>query len=360
MRVKTTLWLALFALTLVPALAHAQLTGKVHGHVNDAAGTPLPNMQVVLSLDGKTAKYTFTTDQNGDYTGDKVAPDTYVFTLFQGPNKAVDRFENVAVKPGADTTQNFDLSRPDYLAKLTPEERKAIEETKAKNAEIIKQNQTVGKLNDMLKQARADDQNKKFDDAATLMQQAVQAKPDAPVLWLELGVAETGEKKYDDAATSLKKALDLDQASKKPDPTIEAAANNSLAEDYANTNKVPDAVAAYEAAAKLQPQNAAMYYTNEAIVLNRLGKSDETAAAADKAIAADPSKPIPYYLKGQSLISKATVDPTTHKIVAPPGTQEAYQKYLDLAPNGPFAPEVKQILAEIGEKINNKYSAKQK
>ena len=167
-----------------------------------------------------------------------------------------------------------------------------------------------------------------------------------------------GLKKYDDATTSLKKALDLDNTSKKPNPEIQAADNNALGEVYANTNKIPDATASYDAAAKLQPASAAMFYTNETIVLSRAGQTDATIAAADKAIAADPAKPIPYYLKGQALISKATVDPKTQKIVAPPGTADAYNKYLELAPTGPMAPEAKAILAEIGEKVSTKYNAK--
>jgi tetratricopeptide (TPR) repeat protein len=360
MRTKRTLWLAVLLAALVPSLAHAQANGKIHGHAQDPGGAPLANMQVVLSLDGKTAKYTFTSNQNGDYTGDNIAPNTYVVTLFQGPDKAVDRFENVKITAGSDTAQDFDLSRADYLAKLPPDQRKAIEDAKAKNSAILKENQNVGKLNGMLKDARADNQAKKYDDAANIMLQAVQIKPDAAVLWLELGVAQSGQKKYDDAATSLKKAIDLDAASKKPNPDIQASAQNSLGEVYASTNKLPDAVTAYDSAAKLQPQNASMYYTNETIVLSRVGQTDATVAAADKAIAADPSKPIPYYLKGQALISKATVDPKTQKIVAPPGTADAYKKYLELAPQGPFAPEAEQILTEIGEKVTNKYSAKQK
>ncbi len=59
-----------------------------------------------------------------------------------------------------------------------------------------------------------------------------------------------------------------------------------------------------------------MYYGNEAIMMDRAGDVDATVAAADKAIAADPNKPIPYYLKGKALITKATVD-KAGKIVAP-------------------------------------------
>lgn len=361
MRYKSMLWLALIVTILIPASARAQFTGSIHGHAQDPVNVAIPNAIVQLSADGKTVLYTFTTDANGDYKGSGIKPGTYVVTLLTSPDKAVDRFLNVEIKPNADTLQDFDLSRPDYLAKLPPDQRKAIEEAKAKNAAALKENQNVAKLNGMLKEARQDNADKKYDDAANLMQQAVQIKPDAAVLWLELGTAQNGQKKYDDAVTSLKKAIALDAAQKKPNPEVEAATDNVLGEALANGGKLPDSEAAYEAAAKLQPANAAMYYTNETIVLSRSGgKPEDTVAAADKAIAADPTKPIPYYLKGQALISKATVDPKTQKIVAPPGTADAYKKYLELAPNGPMAPEATQILAEIGEKVSNKYTAGKK
>jgi tetratricopeptide (TPR) repeat protein len=363
MRTKLTLWLAVVMLVLVPVLAVGQepvTTAKIHGRAQDPADLPIHDAQVVLSTDGKTPLYTFNTDADGNYKGDGIKPGTYVVTLFSAPNQAVDRFESVKLTAGADTQQDFDLTRPDYMSKLTPEQRKAFEDAKAKNADILKQNKDVGKLNDLLKQARAANQAKQYDQAADLMNQATAIKPDAAILWLELGLAQTGQKKYDDATTSLKKALDLDTNSKKPDPAVEAADNNALGEVYASTNKIPDATASYDAAAKLQPANAAMFYTNETIVLSRAGQSDATIAAADKAIAADPTKPVPYYLKGQALISKATVDPKTQKIVAPPGTADAYNKYLELAPNGPLAPEAKSILAEIGEKVNTTYKAPKK
>ena len=368
MRSKLNLWLVIVLLVLVPIVARGQdTTAKIHGHVQDPANAPIANGQVMLSKDGKTPLFTFTTDANGDYKGEGIKPDTYYVTLMVPPSpsdpkgapaKSVDRFDNVKFTAGTDTLQDFDLSREEYVKKLPPDQQKALEEAKKRNAEINKENQSVGKLNDLLKQARAANAAKKYDDAATAMTQATAIKPDAAVLWLELGIAQTGQKKYDDATTSLKKALDLDTNSKKPNPEVEAADNNALGEVYANTNKIPDATASYDAAAKLQPANAGMFYTNETIVLSRAGQTDATIAAADKAIAADPTKANAYYLKGQALISKATVDPKTQKIVAPPGTAEAYNKYLELAPNGPMAPEAKSILAEIGEKVSTTYKKK--
>lgn len=360
---KKNLWLA--AALIAPLALHAQQqTGSIHGHVQDPAGTPMANAQVQISTDGKTAKYTFTTDASGDYKGDNIAPGTYVITMFvknanDANYKPVDRFENVKIDAGQNVTQDFDLSRPEYIKKLSPEEQKQLQELKGKNAEITKENAQVKNLNADLATARQDIKDKKFDDAATLMQRDSAAKPDAAVLWVELAIAQNGLKKYDDAITSAKKALETNAASKKPSAEIDGAANNTLGEAYAGKNQIPDATAAYDAAAKAQPAQAGMFYSNEAIVLAKSGGSaDAVVAAADKAIAADPNKPVPYYLKGQALIAKATVDPKTNRIVAPPGTEEAYQKYLQLDPNGPMAADAKNILAQIGAKQAKSYKAK--
>ncbi|HEY1963950.1 MAG TPA: carboxypeptidase regulatory-like domain-containing protein [Acidobacteriaceae bacterium] len=357
------LWLV--AALMAPLAAYAQQqTGSVHGHAQDPAGTPLANAQIQVSTDGKTPLYTFTTDANGDYKGDNIKPGTYVLTMFiKGPNdanpKPVDRFETVKIDAGANATQDFDLSRPEYIKKLPPEEQKAIADAKTKNAGIQKENAQVKNLNADLATARQDIKDKKFDEASNLMQRDSTAKPDAAVLWVELAIAQNGLKKYDDAITSAKKAIETNAASKKPSPEIEGAANNTLGEAYAGKNQIPDATAAYDAAAKAQPAQAGMFYSNEAIVLAKSGaNADAVAAAADKAIAADPNKPVPYYLKGQALIAKATVDPKTNRIVAPPGCEEAYQKYLQLDPNGPMAADAKNILEQIGSKQAKGYKAK--
>jgi tetratricopeptide (TPR) repeat protein len=357
------LWLA--AALFAPLALHAQQqTGSIHGHAQDPVGVPLANAQIQVSTDGKTPLYTFTADPNGDYKGDNIKPGTYVITMFiKGPNdanqKPVDRFTEIKIDAGANVAQDFDLSRPDYVKKLSPEEQKALADAKTKNAGIQKENAQVKNLNADLASARQSIKDKKFDDAATLMQKDTAAKPDAAVLWVELAIAQNGQKKYEDAITSAKKAIETNAASKKPSPEIEGAAYNSLGEAYAGKNQIPDATAAYDSAAKAQPANAGMYSSNEAIILAKSGSNaDAVVAAADKAIAADPNKPVPYYLKGQALIAKATVDPKTNRIVAPPGTEEAYQKYLQLDPNGPMAPDAKNILEQIGTKQAKSYKAK--
>jgi tetratricopeptide (TPR) repeat protein len=350
------LWLAAALITPLATFGQAATTGtgSLHGHAQDPGGAPLANAQIQVSTDGKTVLYTFTADANGDYKGDNIKPGTYVVTmLIKQPNdanfKPVDRFESVKIDAGANVGQDFDLSRPDYIKKLTPEQQKQLQEMKSKNAGIQKDNAQVKNLNADLATARSDIKDKKFDDAATLMQKDTTAKPDAAVLWVELAIAQNGLKKYDDAITSAKKAIETNAASKKPSPEIEGAANNTLGEAYAGKNQIPDATAAYDAAAKAQPPQAGMFYSNEAIVLAKSGGSpDAIAAAADKAIAADPSKPVPYYLKGQALLAKgAPSKKDPNKIEVSQECIDAYKKYLSIDANGPMSADIKAVLPSL-------------
>ena len=99
---------------------------------------------------------------------------------------------------------------------------------------------------------------------------------------------------------------------------------------------------------------------NQAVIFFQSGNADAQVAAAELAIKNDPNDALVYYLKGQGLVSKATVDPKTQRIVLPEGCAEAYQKYLDLAPTGPYAGEVQAILQQAGQKINSTYKAGKK
>jgi tetratricopeptide (TPR) repeat protein len=364
---------AAIALTLPLMAPHAvaQTTpkpGSIHGLVNDPTGAPVKGGTISMYPGGLTspteaAKYTFAVGDDGTYKGTDVAPGSYtvVYREVNTPkDKVVDQFDNVKIVSGQDTEQNFDMSRPAYLAKMTPEQRKQIEQMKEKNQAILKENAKIKNLNADLHTARSDDAAGNYAAAAALMQKDAGIMPDAAVLWVELGIAQRGEKDWNDAVTSLQKGIALDKASKKPHPDLQGSANNSLGESLATLGKYPEAQAAYDAAAQEDPSQAAMYYTNEAIMMDRFGQVDSTVAAAEKAIAANPDNPIPYYLKGKALINKATVDPKTQKIIAPPGCLEAYQKYLQLAPNGQFAPDAKAVVQEMSQTQQTAYSAGKK
>jgi tetratricopeptide (TPR) repeat protein len=328
----------------------------------DPTGTPKGLGTVSLSTDGGTTlKYSFPVSATGDFTGDGIAPGTYT-VVFRLPDtaagKIVDHIDNVKFAAGDDVHQDVDMSREAYLSQMTPDQRKQVEEFKKKNAEVVKGNQVIKTLNADLSDARTANHDKKYDVAETLMLKDTGLKPDGELLWFELGNAQMGLKKWDDATTSFKKAIELSTAAKKPNADLIGGAQAALGEVYARSNKADDAAASYDLAAKTNPSKAAFYLSNETVVFQNSGNADAQVVAADKAIAADPKNPLPYYLKGQGLAGKITVDSKTGTYVLPPGCAEAYQKYLELAPTGPYAAESKAILDASQTKIENKYKAK--
>ena len=386
---RLSAYLSVLALTILsltgaaPALAQGA-TATVHGHVNNPVGQALKTGSVKLSKDlnspAKDRKYvyTFPLDANGDFKGADIAPGDYLAVVVQD-DKTPD-FQTVTFKGGDQKTLDFDMSRAEYIKALSPEERASIEEYKKKNAAISSDNAKIANINKSLLEARDDIKNGKADDAVKLMQGLVQAKPDEAILWASLGEAQLAsadasakalrankspmddatKKTYADAATSYQKAIDLNAASKKPSPENLAAYYNNLGQANGKAGNMAEAGAAYEKAAQTSPAMAGSAFFNESVVLYSAGKNPEAAAAADKAIAADPKKADAYYIKGQALIPGATVDAKTQKIVAPAGCVEAYQEYLELAPDGPHATEVKEILTGLGQPVKNSFKAGKK
>jgi cytochrome c-type biogenesis protein CcmH/NrfG len=391
MKRSISLWLGLLAFAVLPALAQTPSgpTGKIHGHVTNPTGMSAPSGSVSLSTDnGHTSKYTFPVSSSGDFSGE-AAPGTYTIVYRQPEtpaDKMVDYLDNVKVVFGQDVEQDIDMSRKAFIDNLSADQKKQLEELKKKNSEAMKANEVIKNLNADLKTvgqdikdadnarqtaaqalgataSKADLEAKeaeiktaKYTDVETLMLKDTAAKPDASVLWAQLGQAQVGLKKYDEAETTYKKVLELEATAKKPNPQVQGLADSGLGEIYARTSKVPEANAAYDAAAKVNPTQAGFYLKNEAVIFFQMNNADAQAAAADEAILADPTQPMLYYLKGQGLIVKATVD-AAGKYVLPPGCAEAYQKYLELAPNGPYAGEVKGILAQSTQKVDNSYKA---
>ena len=98
------------------------------------------------------------------------------------------------------------------------------------------------------------------------------------------------------------------------------------------------------------------------MIFFQAGNADAQVAAADVDRDQERSQRCAGLLpEGQGLVSKATkVDPKTQRIVLPDGCAEAYQKYLDLAPTGPYATEVQAILQQAGQKVSSSYKAGKK
>lgn len=383
----------LLAFALTPAFMQAQNLGKVRGHVTNPSGQPQAGGTVSLTLDGgATLKFTFPVDANGNYEG-QATPSTYD-AVYRAPDtppgKIVDTVKGIKITTETEAVADIDMSRPEYISKLPPEQQKALADLKAKNAAAIAANQSITHANADLKQVTQDKKDiegataavqqqlgasatrgevtakvneikaAKYADIETLMQSDIKGLPTEALLWTNLGYAQAGEAKYDDAITSYQKSIDLEKAASKPRLDVMAVAESGLGEVYARTGKVPEANAAYAEAAKDDPTRAAMQLRNQAVIFFQVHNSDAQVAAADEALKVNPNDPILYYIKGQGLVGNATIDPKTNRIVLPPDCQAAYQKYLELAPTGQFADEVAGILQQAGQKVTSSYHAPKK
>jgi tetratricopeptide (TPR) repeat protein len=245
---------------------------------------------------------------------------------------------------------------------------------------------SIEDANTALTAARAANKDKRYADAEALMLHLTSKKPELIYPWLELGLAQLGLKKYPEAENSFTVAIGIDPASKKaihsvnyyqqPDtpgavapyatrasriqgagvtvfkqerkPEVNGIGYSSLGEIYIRTNRIPEAQAAFDEAVKADPAQAGLYYGNETVFFFQTGNAPAQLDAAIKAIAADPTRARNYYFKAQALATQATVDPKTSKLILPPGCLEAYQKYLELDPNGQFAADARSIIASAG------------
>jgi len=394
-----SLWLGMtavagmLALALPSAQAQAQAaekTGKIHGHIINPTGQPQGGGTVSLSTDGgATLKYTFPVDSTGGYSGEAPAG-TYmlVYRASDTPaGKMIDSIRGIKITVDADLEQDDDMYRQEYIDKMTPDEKKQLDDLKKQNAEALKSNALINSLNADLKVVSQDKKDidsaqataqqtlganatkadltaktdeiktAKYTDIQSLMTKDTGLKPDEPLLWNNLGFAQVGLKENDDAIATYKKSIDMETASKKPRLPVIGAAQAGLGEVYAREDKVPEANAAYDAAAKADPSLAALYLRNEAVIFYQDNDNAAETAAADEAIKIDPTQAILYYIKAQGLVANATVDPKTQRIVLPPDCAAAYQKYLELAPTGPYADEVAGILQQAGEKVSSSYKA---
>jgi tetratricopeptide (TPR) repeat protein len=365
--------LLLVLLVLSTSAAFAQATGSVKGVCKDAEGKLITGAEVEWFASETGRKYNLKTNAKGEYFSLGISPGKYNVKLSK-EGKEIWHINNVSVSVD-EVVLDFDLKKEQgsaaQAAGMTPEQAKQIEAAKAAAA---KETNTVKALNDKLNTAKTASDAGDFDTAIATLTEATQMDATRDLIWFKLGDANRQgalkqtdpaekQKRFEAAVTDYQKAIDLrtnsEPAKKDPNNNITIAAYyNNLAEVFSKSNKTDDAVASYAKAAELDPQHAGQYMFNTGAVLTNAGKVDAAIVAFDKVIAADPAKASAYYWKGVNMIGKATLK--GEKMVAPEGTAEAFQKYLELEPTGTFAQPAKDMLASIGASIETTYGTKKK
>jgi tetratricopeptide (TPR) repeat protein len=361
----------LLGMGALPALAQT----SVKGVCKDQEGKPIAGGTVLYTNLDNGQKTAVKCDKKGEYFSLGVIAGKYRVSLYKNDddlkaNKEMFYVNNFPVNSG-ENTLDFDLKKEQEKQAAAPSAQQ-----QAENEKIKKENATIKVLNEKIVAANTSMKAGDFDAAVASMTEATQLDPTRDVLWGLLADANRGaaskqtdraekQKLLDEAVADYNKAIDIKQkaidadANKKPEEVQRLAGYyNNLGDAAAKAGKIDDAIKAYDQAAKLNPTAAAGYYFNEGAVLTNAGKVDDANAAFDKSIAADPTKAEAYYQKGVNLMGKATLQ--GDKTVPAPGTIEAFQKYLDLAPNGPNAQNAKDLMASLGATIQTSYGTKKK
>jgi tetratricopeptide (TPR) repeat protein len=176
-------------------------------------------------------------------------------------------------------------------------------------------------------------------------------------LWATLGEAYDLAGRNDEAAQAYQQAINA-----KPD---DPGYYNNLGNVLAREGKIDEAKAAYTKSAELDPTHAATAWRNFGISLYNANRLSDAVAPLQKAAELDPKSAQTWYLLGASLVSEMTTKKVGDKeeVQFAPGTVEAYQKALELDPNGPYGAQAKEGLAmlqQLAPGIETKVNVKKK
>jgi tetratricopeptide (TPR) repeat protein len=334
---------ALLLAVLVPRAA-AQGEGSVRGQILDVTGKPWADMGMQLVSD-QGAKQETKTDKSGNYSFRGLKPGIYsVFVVLPAPNKPYEakvqvqsgeakadiNFKDVVAKQGSAATEQikkqeeekvkFEGMKQHFTAgtALLEEERKAKEE--AGKAPADQRDAAKAKVTDLSNQAVAE---------FTAAQKASTDKDtNQHIIWAKLAEAYDLAGRNDDAINAYQQAIAL-----KPDIP---GYHNNLGNVQARSGKVDDARVSYTKSAELDPPNAATAWRNFGISLYNAGRLKEAVEPLKKASELDPKNPQVWYLLGAALVGSMETKKNGDKLefIIQPGTVEAYQKAVELDPNG--------------------------
>jgi tetratricopeptide (TPR) repeat protein len=342
---------------LTPSAA-AQADGVIRGQIMDIAGKPWADLPVQAVSD-QGVKQETKTDKDGNYMFRNLRAGVYVVNvILPAPNPPYP--SNCRVTSGSEA--RIDLNFKDIASKQGAEYQevqKKNEEAKTK-FEGLKQHFAAG--NTILYQERAvkadlqkatpdqrDPLKQKLtslsDQAATEFKAAQQAAgekdPNLHLVFAKLGEAYDIAGRNEEAAQAYQQAITA-----KPDVP---GYYNNLGNVLARAGKIEEGKAAYAKSAELDPANAATAWRNFGISLYNANRLGDAVEPLQKSAELDPKNAQTWYLLGASLVYKMTVKKVGDKEVPEfaPGTIEAYQKAIDLDPNGPWGQQAKQGLEQL-------------
>ncbi len=344
-------------------------TGALAGKIIGEDGNPLQGALVKIERTDIKGNYKVKSNKKGEYFHAGLPMGQYKVTLSVN-EQDVDSVNGVRVGLGDPTAVNFDLAEMakrrraqqqqaqtgelpnEQLRGMSPEERKKYEETIKKRQEQLGKNK---QLNEVFNTGMAAFEAKDFQTAVAKFTEASTLDPAQHVVWARLAEAQsnlaqtkTGDERSqitEAALGSYRKALEL-----QPD----AAYHNNFGLALVKAGRIDEGKAELTKAAELDPTNAARYYFNLGAIMVNSGNNDGAIEAFRKAVLADPNYGLAQFQLGTALIGAAQMN-ADGSINPVPGTVEAFEKYLQLEPNGPNAEAAQGMIASLKASVQTTY-----
>jgi tetratricopeptide (TPR) repeat protein len=352
-------FLLILPLALLFSVIGSAQTAAFEGTVKGPDGKTLQGAVIKIERQDVKGSYTVKTDKKGHYFYGGLPLGNYKITVNVDGQDRDTRGERAS--PGDTKDVSFALGAAGAPAQVDESGRALSSAEKAENEKKNKeQTAALAKnkaLNDAFNLGKTSAAANNWDGAVDGFSKASEIDANQHVVWGNLADSYVSRAK---AAPATREA-DLGKAAEAYQKAIalkadDSAYHNNYALVLAQQKKFDDAQSELTKAAQIDPANAGKFYYNLGAVYVNTGNGDGAATAFKKAIELDPNYADAYYQYGLSLMGKATTDPSG-KIAAPAGTTEAFQKYLELKPDGPFAQPSKDMLASMGATVQTIFKA---
>ena len=375
MNVRKTL--TTFALAAVfAAVSFGQAMTAIQGTIKGADGKPIKDAEVKITRTDIKANYKIKTNKDGKFNYATLPFGTYDVEITADGKPILDT-KGVRTDYAKPIVMDIDLSKPHPTqtaavapgapgaapakpagpAEPTEAEKKAMADAQAKFEKDMKEYQEQQGKNEALQGAFSAGMEaakaKNWTAAIEGFNKASELDPTQHAVFGQLAdvyqkraETEKGAERladYKKSAESYGKAIAIA-------PT-DATYRYNASVVMARSNDMDGAQAQLVEAAKLDPTGAGRGYRNLGAVYFDTNRSEAAEAAYRKAIELEPSNPEAHFQLGVTLIGRATEK--DGKLVAPAGTAEEFQKYLELAPTGAASEDAKGMLQALGATITN-------
>lgn len=319
--------------------AQGDATGAIAGEIRDEEGVPLAAATVVLRSQDSQFRRETQTDEAGRFFHAGIQPDRYhLLVLREGE---ILWWFPVTLPPGQERLQvDVDLKKIREAARkrmsLSTElqQRRETDREEAERIARLKSHYNLG-----TRSLRDGEPEKAIEE----FQVALAMEPNRGSTYALLGTAYAAASQREAALEAYRKALSLEPN--------EAAHYNNLGTLLAEEGRLEEALEHFRRAAQIDYERAATYQFNIGASLLNAHRAQKALPLLQQASRTDPTLAVAYYFTGLALLETSPRPGTAkadERAEAPPGTIEAFQRYLQLEPDGDYADQARTHLERLG------------